>query len=68
MIYKYYKYIQQTVLAAKLKFLVKCLFLVIDKKIYQKSSYGSDVSSETYPPRPPHPKTSKVYLTPPPPP
>ena len=36
----------------------------IDKEIYQKSSYGSDVPSETYPPPFPHSKTSRTYLTP----
>ena len=35
-----------------------------DKDIYQKS-YGSAVSSETYPLL--HPKTSRIYLTQPPP-
>ena len=38
----------------------------IDKEIYQKSSCGSDVPSETYIPSPlPHPETSRIYLTPP---
>ena len=36
-----------------------------DKEIYQKSSYGSDVASETYPPPSSlrDPKTSRIYLT-----
>ena len=36
-----------------------------DKEIYQKSSYGSDVPIETYPPPLPHPETSRIDLTPP---
>ena len=35
----------------------------IYKEIYQKSSYGSDIPSETYPP--PNPGTSRIYLNPP---
>ena len=39
-----------------------------DKKIYQKSSYDSDVPSETFPClSPPFPKTSRTDLTPTPP-
>ena len=33
-----------------------------DKELYQKSSYGSDVPSWTYPLTFPHPETSIVYL------
>ena len=32
----------------------------IDKEIYQKLSYGSDVPSETYPP----PPSCRIYLAP----
>ena len=39
----------------------------IDKEIYQKWSYGSDIPSEKYPPPLSHPKTSRIYLTPLPP-
>ena len=41
----------------------------INKKIYHKSSFGSYVPSETYPPPSPipHPETSRIYLTPLPP-
>ena len=38
----------------------------IDKEIYQKSSYGSDVPSETYLLPLPQPETSRIYLPPPP--
>ena len=39
----------------------------IDMEIYQKSSYGSDVPSETYPP-PPFPSSRNIWnlLKPPP--
>ena len=35
----------------------------IDKELYQKPSYVSDVPRETYPPRVPHSETSRIYLT-----
>ena len=38
----------------------------IDNEIYQKSSYGSNVPSET-PSLLPYPKTSRIYLIPLPP-
>ena len=37
---------------------------IIDKESYQKSSYGSDIPSETYPSPISHSETSRIYLIP----